>query len=87
MQILHASEARKNLHKLVDHVSEAHEPTFIKGKRNTAVLVSLEDWESIRETLYLSSIPGMMESIKEGINTSKEKCKTAEELGINFKDV
>ena len=36
------------------------------GKRGNAVLVSEEDWRAIQETLYLSSIPGMRESILEG---------------------
>ena len=29
------------------------------------MLVSREDWEAIAETIYLNSIPGMVESIKE----------------------
>ena len=33
------------------------------------MLVSEEDWRGIQETLYLISIPGMRESILEGLNT------------------
>ena len=39
----------------------------ILGKRGNAVLVSEEDWRAIQETLYLSSISGMRESILEGM--------------------
>ena len=39
----------------------------ILGKRGNAVLVSEEDWRAIQETLYLCSIPGMRESIMEGM--------------------
>ena len=39
----------------------------IHGKRGNAVLVSEEDWRAIQETLYLTSIPGMRESILEGM--------------------
>ena len=39
----------------------------ILGKRGNAVLVSEEDWRAIQETLYLCSIPGMRESILEGM--------------------
>lgn len=47
----------------MDNVANSHAPTFIKGKRNSAVLLSKEDWDSLQETLYLLSIPGMGESI------------------------
>ena len=68
------SEARKELYRLVDSVQESHEPVLIKGKRNTGVLISEEDWLAIQETLYLQSIPGMAESIAEGMKTPVEKC-------------
>ena len=57
MPALSASEARKRLYNLVDEVRETHQPIQIIGKRNTAVLVSEEDWRAIEETLYLLSIP------------------------------
>ncbi len=70
-----ASEARKRLYNLVDEVKDSHIPVQIVGKRNSAVLISEEDWRSIEETLYLMSIPGMRESIKKGLKTPVEKCK------------
>ncbi|SEP66401.1 Antitoxin Phd_YefM, type II toxin-antitoxin system [Ectothiorhodospira magna] len=44
------------------------------GKRNKAVLVSEEDWSAIQETLYLLSVPGMRESIREGMDTPVDGC-------------
>jgi prevent-host-death family protein len=67
MTALTASEARANLYRLIDQAAESHEPIFIAGKRTSAVLLSSEDWNAIQETLYLLSIPGMRESIKEGM--------------------
>ncbi len=75
MTTLSASEARRRLYNLVDEVKETHEPVQIVGKRNSAVLVSDEDWRAIQETLYLTSIPGMRESIREGLSTPVEKCE------------
>ena len=69
-----ASEARKQLYHLVDQVQDTHQPVQITGKRNTAILLSEEDWRSIQESLYLLSIPGMRESIREGLNTPIEAC-------------
>ena len=67
MTILNASDARANLYRLIDQTSESHEPVIISGKRNRAVLLSEEDWKAIQETLYLTSIPGMRESIVSGM--------------------
>ncbi|MDP2899308.1 MAG: type II toxin-antitoxin system Phd/YefM family antitoxin [bacterium] len=74
MTTLSASEARRRLYNLVDEVKETHEPVQIVGKRSSAVLVSEEDWRAIQETLYLTSIPGMRESIREGLSTAIEEC-------------
>jgi prevent-host-death family protein len=79
MTTLSASDARKRLYKLVDEVKETHRPVQIVGKRNSAVLVSEEDWQAIEETLYVTSLPGMRESIKKGLKTPIEEC--GEEAG------
>jgi prevent-host-death family protein len=69
-----ASDARKRLYSLLDDVADSHEPVAITGKRNNAVLVSEADWRAIQETLYLSSIPKMRESIRKGLRTPVDKC-------------
>jgi len=74
MQSLTASEARANLYRLLDQTSESHQPIIISGKRNSAVLVSTDDWEAIQETLYLLAVPGMRNSIKEGMEESVDSC-------------
>lgn len=70
--VLTASEARANLYRLIDQAAETHEPISISGKRANAVLVAESDWNAMRETLYLLSVPGMRESIKEGMAQSPE---------------
>ncbi len=75
MSTLTATEARKRLYTLVDDVAESHVPIKIVGKRNSAVLLSEEDWSAIQETLYLTSIPGMRESIRNGLDTPVEECE------------
>ena len=69
-----ATEAHSNLYRLIDETAESHQPIIIIGKRNKAVLVSEEDWSAIQETLYLLSVPGMRESIREGMDTSVDEC-------------
>ncbi len=74
MTTLTASQARSELYKLLDKVATSHEPIQITGKRNNAVLISEEDWSSIKESLYLLSIPKMRESIKKGLKTPLKEC-------------
>lgn len=69
------TDVRNNLDHLIDETAESHQPITIMGKRNKAVLVSEEDWSAIQETLYLLSVPGMRESIHEGMEISTDKCE------------
>ena len=74
MTVLNATEARTKLYSLIDEAADTHEPIVITGKRGNAVLMSEEDWNSIQETLYLLSVPGMRESIKEGLKENPDDC-------------
>jgi antitoxin YefM len=74
MTTLTVTQARSRLYNLLDFTAQSHEPIQITGKRHNAVLISEEDWRSIKETLYLLSIPGMRESIQKGIKTPISKC-------------
>lgn len=76
MSTLTASEARAKLYRLIDEAAESHVPIRITGKRNNAVLISEKDWVSIQETMHLLSIPGMRESIREGMATAVEECES-----------
>ncbi len=67
-------EAQKQLQQLIDSVSESHQPVVIAGQTSNAVLLSESDWASVQETLYLLSVPGMRESIREGLATPIEEC-------------
>jgi antitoxin YefM len=78
MTILNATEARSKLYSLIDETAETHQPIVITGKRGNAVLLSEADWNAISETLHLMSVPGMADSIKEGMNTPVSEC--SEEL-------
>lgn len=75
MTTLNATEARSKLYNLIDETAETHKPIIITGKRKNAVLLAEEDWNSINETLFLLSIPGMRELIREGIAESLDDCE------------
>ena len=67
MTTLNVTEARANLYKLIDDTTVNHEPVVITGKRGNVVLLAEDDWNAINETLHLLSVPGMRESILEGM--------------------
>ena len=63
------NEAQHQLQQSIDSVSQSHQPIVIAGQTSNAVLLSESDWASVQETLYLLSVPGMRESIREGLAT------------------
>lgn len=77
MTTLPAWKARANLYRLIDEAALNHQPVPITGKRHNAVLVSADDWASIQATQHLLSVPGMSESIREGLATPIEECGKA----------
>lgn len=74
MKTIPVTTARKELYRLIDEVTGSSEPVQISGPRADAVLVSASDWAAIQETLYLLSVPGMREALKEGMETPFEEC-------------
>ena len=76
MASVSVTEARKRLYALIHEVSMSHQPVQITSKRGNAVLLSADDWRAIEETLHLVSIPGMRESILEGMATAPAELST-----------
>lgn len=74
MKTISATSARSDLYRVIDSAVDDHEPVQITGKRGNAVLVAEEDWRAIQETLHLLSIPGMRESIREGLEEPVADC-------------
>ena len=60
---------------LADLIDQGQQATLITvNEQKQAVLVSLEEWNSLQETLYLSSIPGVKDDLIAGKNTSWGDC-------------
>jgi antitoxin YefM len=74
VKALSVSKARSILGKLVEEAALEHEPIHIRGRAKSVVLINEDDWRAIQETLYLLSIPGMRESILEGMQTPVDEC-------------
>lgn len=80
MKTINATQARQDIYNLIDETILNSIPIQITGKRGNAILISESDWNAIQETLYLTSIKGMEQSIIGGLNTPLEEC---EELDWN----
>ena len=76
LKTISVTKARAKLYKLLDEAKFSGEPIQITGKRTNGVLISEDDWRAISETLYLLSIPGMRESIRDGLATPIDECST-----------
>ena len=64
--IINITNARANLYQLVSDVNVGFNPiTIVNNKGKNAVLISEDEWNSIEETLYLSSIPGLVNNIND----------------------
>ena len=71
---MNVTSFRKNIFNLLEQTIKYNEPINISTKDGNAVIVSEEDYRGLMETLYLSSIPTMKESIIEGLNTPISEC-------------
>ena len=77
MTTINATTARKNLYGLIEKVNENARPiTIVNSRGSNAVLISEEDWRGIEETIYLNSIPGMVDSIVEASGEQEELLST-----------
>lgn len=65
MKILTATEARRELFKLLKQSVRGHRQFRITGKEGDVVLLSQEDYESLLETLELLSMPGLLKSVRQ----------------------
>jgi len=66
MSTINITNARANLYQLVSDVNVGYNPiTIVNNKGKNAVLISEDEWKNIEETLYLSSIPGLVDNIND----------------------
>lgn len=66
MSTINITKARQNLFQLVADVNVGFNSiTIVNNKGKNAVLISEEEWKNIEETLYLTSIPGLVDNIND----------------------
>lgn len=76
-----ATAARKDLYNLISSVNENCAPVAITNSRGKgAVLVGEDEWAAIEETLYLNGMPGMAESLQQGMAQPLSECVAEDAL-------
>ena len=65
---------------MIEDIIRNNKPLHIISKTGNAVVLSEEEYNSLVETLYLNSIPGMKEKLVEGLNTPLEETIPEEEV-------
>ena len=80
MTNINITNFRKDIFSLVDNTIKYNEPVLINSKNGNVVMISEDEYRGLLETLYLESIPGMKDSIIEGMNTPIEDCIPASEI-------
>lgn len=73
MKSMNVTNFRKDIFKVLEDTVKYNSVVNVSTKEGNAVLMSEDDYEGIMETLYLSSITGLKESIVEGLNAGPEE--------------
>ena len=82
MSTINITNARQNLFQLVADVNVGFNPiTIVNNKGKNAVLISEDEWKNIEETLFLSSIPGLVDNINQ--IRKNEDWNNAEEFNVD----
>jgi antitoxin YefM len=64
MRILPISQLKSKINEYVDAVAETRDQiTITKNGAPAAVLIGVDEWESIQETLHWLSQPGVIETV------------------------
>jgi PHD/YefM family antitoxin component YafN of YafNO toxin-antitoxin module len=74
MNIVNPDQITTNISEMITELNQSQEPILIQTSSGNAILISEQIWNDIQETLYLQSIPGMVESIHKEDATPLEEC-------------
>lgn len=75
-----ATNLRKNLFEYLNSAIEFNDVINVNTKKGNAIIMSEEEYNGLMETLYLNSIPGLKEKIKEGMSEPIEEMIDADDL-------
>jgi antitoxin YefM len=74
MKNVNITNFRENLYRMIKQAIKYNELVNISTKDGNAIIMSEDDYNSLMETLYLCSVPGMRKRIMEGLKTPISEC-------------
>ena len=80
MTNINITNFRKNIYELLEQTIKYNEPINISTKNVNAIVLSEEDYKSLMETLYISSVPNLKETIIDGMREPLEECIDEDEV-------
>ena len=84
MNAITYTAARENLASTMDQVCLDRDPVIITRKREQAVvMISLEDYESLQETVYLLRSPANAKRLLESIEAAEKGTKIEREINLD----
>ena len=84
MEHVTLNTAQKDFTALFNDVARYKEPvTVVSDNREAVIMLSMDEWHNIQETLYLYSVPGMVDSIKAAAFESLTDGVSADEVDFD----
>lgn len=80
MTNINITNFRKDIYKILENAIKYNEPINVSTKNGNAVILSEEDYNSLIETLYIESVPGLKKKILDRKNDKEEKFINEEEV-------
>ena len=82
MTNINITNFRKDIYELLEQAIKYNETINVSTKNGNAIILSEEDYNNLIETLYISSVPGLKEEIKEGLKEPLEECIAEDEVDL-----
>lgn len=82
MTNINITNFRKDIYELLEQAIKYNETINVSTKNGNAIILSEEDYNSLIETLYISSVPGLKEEIIEGLKEPLEECVAEDEVDL-----
>ena len=88
MRTANYTDLRKNLKGYLDSVIDDSETVIINREGNEAVvMISLEEYNAIKETAYLMQSPEMLKAIRQGVSDVEAGRVVKQEPGETIEDL
>ena len=82
MTNINITNFRKDIYALLEQTINFNEPINISTKNGNAVVLSEEDYNSLIETLYITSVPNLKEELIKRANDNKEEFVSEDEVKL-----